>query len=87
MGVKVKSVEATPNPNAKKFLLEKSISEQPRSYLTADAAASDPLAMALFALGGVETVLILGDFVTVNKLPSAEWKTLTPAVKKVLAKA
>lgn len=85
--MKVKSVEATPNPNAKKFTLERAISDDSKSFLSAEAAAGDPLAAALFALDGVESVLILHDFVTINKSAAAEWKTLTPAVKKMLTRA
>lgn len=84
MGFKVQSVEATPNPNAKKFMLDRPISETAQSFFNVDAAKDHPLASSLFAIEGVETVLMLHDFITVNKIATADWKTITPAVKRVL---
>ena len=46
--------------------------------------AITPLARQLFAIDGVETLLFLGNFVTVNKRANVAWKTITPKVKKML---
>ncbi len=78
-------VEDTPNPNALKFVFDHVINPGPtRSYLQATAAADDPLAQTLFGVGPVTSVMIVGDFVTVNKTPSARWSRLRPKIETVL---
>lgn len=79
------TVEDTPNPQALKFTADVVINPGlPRSYRTAEAAEGDPLAATLFAAGPVVSVLIVGNFVTVNKKPSARWKTLQPKIEAIL---
>jgi hypothetical protein len=80
----VVEVQPTPNPNAAKFVLDRPVSEQPISFFNAAASVGHPLATRLFAIEGVQSLLLLGDFITVNKAPNAEWKEITRAVKKVL---
>ncbi len=86
-------VEDTPNPQAMKFIADRPFPLGPtldpgkmRSYrAAADAqAAGDTLAEALFATGPVMSVMIVGDFVTVNKTPSARWPRLRPKIESVL---
>jgi len=81
----VLEVVPTPNPNAAKFVLDRAVSEQPMSFFNAAAAAGHPLAARLFEIAGVQSLLLLGDFITVNKSPDAQWKEITRSVKKVLA--
>jgi hypothetical protein len=77
--------EDTPNPHALKFIADRTLNPGPtRSYRDAAAAAGDPLAAALFAAGPVVGVMIVNDFVTVNKQPSARWKTLRPKLEAAL---
>lgn len=85
MGFEVIDVQPTPNPNAMKYVVDKPISDSPRSYFNAAAAAGDELAMRLFAIDGVTSLLLLNDFVTVNKRADVKWSAMTAAVKKVLA--
>ncbi len=85
MSYTVAQVQPTPNPNAAKFVLDRPVSEQPISFFNAAAAADHPLAQELFAIAGVESLLLLGDFITVNKSPAANWKDITRRVKQVLA--
>jgi hypothetical protein len=87
MSFRVIEVQPTPNPNAQKFVLDRPVSEQPTSFFNADAAAGHPLATQLFAIEGVSTLLLLGDFITINKSPQARWADITPKAKAVLAKA
>jgi hypothetical protein len=82
---RVVQVEPTPNPNAAKFVLDRPVSEQPISFLTAAAGEGNDLAERLFAIPGVSSLLFLGDFITVNKSPDAAWKDITARVKQVLA--
>ena len=81
----VSEVQPTPNPNAAKFLLDHTISAQPISFFNAAAAVGHPLAEKLFKIDGVVSLLLLGDFITVNKSPTAQWSEITRRVKQVLA--
>jgi len=87
MGFKVVEVQATPNPDAMKFVLDRPVADSPRSYFSPAAASSDPLAVRLFAIEGVASLLFLSDFVTVNKTPNARWPAMTPRIRQALAEA
>ena len=77
---------ATPNPNAMKFTLGERRFATPRSYASQQAAEADPLAAALFALGGVYNVFMVQDFVTVNKVPERSWETLVEPIQGCIAR-
>jgi len=83
----VTEAQPTPNPNAMKYLLDRPICAAPRSYFNADAGQDDAIASQLFAIPGVEGILMLNDFVTVSKSADSTWKQITPGVKRVLADA
>jgi NFU1 iron-sulfur cluster scaffold homolog, mitochondrial len=87
MGFKVTEIQPTPNPNAVKFMLDKPISAQPTSFFNKDQAVDHPLAKKLFAIPGVSSLLLLGDFLTVNKTPDVPWKDIVKAVETVLNNA
>ena len=84
MAYRVIEVQATPNPNAFKFVLDRSVSEQPTSFFNAEAARNHPLAQRLFAVQGVSSLLLLGDFITINKRQDGDWKKITRECKNVL---
>ena len=83
----VREVQPTPNPNALKLLLDHEISVEPVSFRTAKAAAGHEVARRLFEIKGVVAVLLLHDFVTINKSSKARWADITSRAKRVLAKA
>ena len=78
-------VQPTPNPNALKFVLGRSMFVRPLSFPSAQAAAGHTPAEEIFALEGVYNVFMVQDFVTVNKLPDVPWESLVPAVQANLA--
>ena len=80
-------VQATPNPNATKYVLDRPIVETPQSFFNSAAAHGNSLASKLFTIQGVTSVLMLGDFVTINKRPDVKWSQITPAVKQALSEA
>lgn len=85
MTFRISKIQPTPNPNATKFVLDGQISDQPTSFLNAASAGNHPVASRLFAIPGVNSVLLLGDFVTINKTPEANWSDITSKVEQALA--
>jgi NFU1 iron-sulfur cluster scaffold homolog, mitochondrial len=83
----IRTFETTPNPNAVKCILDRPISQGPRSFLSAGAADADPLAKALFAVDGVTCILMNGGWMTVNKRPETSWPAVKAGVKQVLHEA
>jgi NFU1 iron-sulfur cluster scaffold homolog, mitochondrial len=87
LGFRVVEIQPTPNPNAKKFVLDRTVWQQPLSFFNAEAAAGHPLAAKLFAIRGVSSLLLLGDFITINKSPDARWDDISRKARAVLAAA
>ncbi len=87
MAFRIVEIQPTPNPNAVKIILDRPVSDQPTSFFNAGAAEGHPLATRLFAIPGVSSLLLLGDFITINKRPDARWVDITGKVRKVLAEA
>jgi NFU1 iron-sulfur cluster scaffold homolog, mitochondrial len=85
MPLTVTEVQPTPNPNALKFVLDRHITQERLSFVDSQGAKDHPLATRLFEIGGVKSLLLLGDFVTVVKSPAVKWGSITAKVKKVLA--
>ncbi len=81
----IREVLPTPNPHAVKFVLDQPISDRPLSFLNAGAAQEHALAKQLFAIPGVTGVLLLGDFVTINKSSDAKWPDIKKNVKHMLS--
>ncbi|HKK27969.1 MAG TPA: NifU N-terminal domain-containing protein [Gemmatimonadota bacterium] len=81
-------VEGTPNPNAAKFTLSRSLpTDESRSYFDADAAAGDPLARRLFDVEGVRALLMVDNFITVTKAEEARWDDLVPPIREAIRRA
>ncbi|GAB5535653.1 MAG: hypothetical protein Rubg2KO_19020 [Rubricoccaceae bacterium] len=76
----------TPNPNSLKFEVKGTpiIPSGLLAYHSAREAEGDALASALFSLPGVETLLIVPDFVTVTKHPAADWRLLSEGIERTL---
>ena len=86
--MKVLNFEPTPNPNAMKFNVDGRLIEGgSRSFDTPSAAENDQLAAQLFQLDRVTSVFYMPGFVTVSKLPDADWGSLAPAVTRVIVNA
>ena len=74
---KIADIEDTPNPNAVKFVLKERLTwGMARSFDSAEAAASDPLATALFAIPHVTNVYYTDLWITVTQDGQADWPTL-----------
>jgi len=85
------TVQGTPNPNAAKFTVDRTLVEggSSESYFDAEQAEGHALAGALFGITGVVSLLIADDFVTVTKSDVADWDDLVPkiqdAIKEILS--
>jgi hypothetical protein len=91
MAIRVKTFETTPNPNALKCVLDRSVSEGRRSFGSAgggvagDASSEgDPVASALMRVEGVAGVMLMGDWLTVLKEPGVAWRTVKARVERAL---
>lgn len=80
------SARPTPNPNSLKFEIEgaEAVASGLHAFHSARDAEDDSLGAALFALDGVESLLIVPQFVTVTKHPAADWELLAEGVEAVL---
>ena len=87
MGFRVLEIQPTPNPNAMKFVLDRPVSQRPMSFFNAAAATDFPLAKRLFEIPGVSTLLLLGDFITINKSSNGDWDDIKAQAKAVLSAA
>ncbi|QOV91447.1 NifU N-terminal domain-containing protein [Humisphaera borealis] len=85
MAFNVVAVQETPNPNAKKILLDRAISDVPLSFRTEEAASKNPLAQRLMSIPGVVGLLMLHDFVTISKSSEARWADISRKARRILA--
>lgn len=76
----------TPNPEAGKFTVGRTLVEgrRGRTVDSAAAAEGDPVAARLLAEPGVRSLFIVADFVTVTREPGTAWSDLAPRVKAAL---
>ncbi|MCB0060620.1 MAG: NifU N-terminal domain-containing protein [Caldilineaceae bacterium] len=78
------AIQSTPNPNARKFVLPTKLFAKPLSFASGVDAAAHPLAAQLFALGTIYNVFMVQDFITINKLPDADWEPLEAAALSII---
>lgn len=83
-GFRVLEIQETPNPNAVKVVLDRPATDQPTSFLSPAAAIGHPLAGKLFKIKGVAAVLLLGDFITINKSHEAKWADIIAKARAIL---
>ena len=84
MPIRITEFEPTPNPNALKCWLDQPVSQGVKSFLNAEMAAAHPLAARLFDEAGLTTLLLNGDWMTINKPAEAKWPTVKKRVQAVL---
>lgn len=74
--------QRTPNPNALKFGVGVEVGG-PRSYVHSNAK-DEPVAELLLGIGGIVSVFMTADFITVTKTPEADWSEIAPPVQAAL---
>jgi len=78
-------VQGTPNPNAAKFVLGRSmLGEEGRTFFDARAAAENPLAARLFEVEGVRALFMVDNFITVTKAEGAAWDDLVEPIREAI---
>jgi len=78
------AITATPNPNALKFTVGVDVGG-PKTFV-AGRAVDDAIAEELLAVAGVTSVFMSSDFVTLSKLPDADWADIVAAAGEILAR-
>lgn len=73
--------EATPNPNAIKFTLDRpAVEGRGQTFREGSDPADSPLGARIFALDGVTNVFAVSNFVSVTKEDDVSWDELVPLV-------
>ncbi len=80
------TAQATPNPNAAKFTLNRVVATQGMTFRDAGSAGAE-WAKQLLAIPGVTQVFAINNFISVNKAPQADWQVIGPQVEQVLRQA
>lgn len=76
------TVQETPNPDARRFLLDVPVQEASRGRFFKQGDEVDhSLAEELLRVFGVDSVMLLPSSVTVNKIDEASWEELEAAVR------
>lgn len=67
-------IQPTPNPNALKFILDRSVKDEGKStYKKPQEAINNPLASALFTIRGVDQVHFFQNVITITKFGYEDW--------------
>jgi hypothetical protein len=75
--MKLKSIETTPSPNSIKLNLDAAISAKPLTLQPKDPVRDAPIvAQQLVAIAGIQSVFLMGDFITLTRKPHADWQTI-----------
>ncbi len=76
-------ISSTPNPNALKFTVGSAVGG-PATFATG-SVVDDPTAAALLDIGGVTSVFMTADFVTLSKTADASWDEIVPIATGILS--
>lgn len=76
----------TPNPNAVKFTLNRTVAAKGTTYRDAQSADAD-WAKQLLGVAGVTQVFALNDFISITKVPDGDWNVVGPQVEAILRHA
>ena len=83
MPFEITKIESTPNPRARKLIVDPAPGSI-RSYFKPEDAQDDPMGRSLFGVEGVTNVLIHTRFVSVCISAESSWKSITPALREAL---
>lgn len=79
--------EGTPNPNALKFVLDKTLVEKGSlNFANKEKAQNSPLATKLFKINSVKEVFIGQNFITITKDENSKWDNIYGKIEDVINK-
>lgn len=74
-------IEETTNPQRRNFYPAQPFSEQKNcEFADLKSLRKSPLAEAIFDLGGIESIIIASDMVSITKSADADWSDLSPQI-------
>jgi NFU1 iron-sulfur cluster scaffold homolog, mitochondrial len=83
--IKITHVEPTPNPNAFKFMTDTVLVKHGAlSFESPEQAQRERLAREVFAAGGINSVYVQENFVSVNGQPGTDWEMVRGVVQEAL---
>lgn len=83
--IQITHTEPTPNPNAFKFMTDTTLVKHGAlSFESPGAAKDERLAREVFALGGINSVYLQENFVSVNAQPGTDWDKVRATVQESL---
>ena len=78
-------VQPTPNVNALKFVVNRTLTEgRSRTFRSAAEAADVPYAQQLLEIPGVVQVFVLNDFITVTRDSGADWNAILLRAEEII---
>ena len=83
MPFEITKIESTPNPRARKLIVDPAPGAI-RSFFKPEDAQSDPMGKAIFDIEGVTNVLIHTAFVSVSLKDANAWKSTLPKLRDAL---
>lgn len=84
MAVNINSAE-TPNPNARRYVVDRPVQEQSKGrFFQSAEEADEPLAKELLVIAGVDSVMLLPTSITVNKTNEADWEAVDKAARQAM---
>lgn len=76
--------DSTPNPNAMKFMLETTVSENPMHFSNVSESKDVILVQKLFSIQDVNSVFYGSDFITITKLEDSKWENLKALIISII---
>ncbi|PZO19534.1 MAG: PBS lyase [Leptolyngbya foveolarum] len=86
--MKLRSIETTPSPNCMKLNLNASVSDKPLTLSVGEVAADTPeVFQNLLAIAGIQSVFLMGDFITLTRRGNVDWQPILVAAGDLLGMA
>ena len=79
------TLEFTPNPNTLKFVVNSQfLTRGTANFTKKEDATKSPLAESIFAIEGIQGVMVGTNFVTITKSNAGDWDTVADSVPKAI---
>jgi Virulence factor/HEAT repeats/Scaffold protein Nfu/NifU N terminal len=86
--MKLRSIETTPSPNCIKLNLDEPISDKPLTLKRESGVTDTPeVLQQLLSITGVQSVFLLGDFITLTRKGNVDWQPILATAAQLLGMA